>query len=147
MPFYWSCHGIVPLHHDVKTQTIHILHVNFGCPWILFNSDYISCSNLQMLTDLSSQMNAQGLLHAHDCSSSLGWIYGILMPCLEHVMGAQFFSKHLRSRVLHTDYVCKIVDQEQEWFNFLDRFIETQSRLWCKYSFLEDKGLENIREQ
>ena len=51
------------------------------------------------------------------------------LPVLDESMGFQchvwnmlwvlnFFQKHLRSRVLHTDYVCKVVDQEQEWFNF-----------------------------
>ena len=45
-----------------------------------------------------------------------------------------FKNVHVRSRVLYTDYICKIVDQEQELFNFdrlfsiLVRFIVTQSR-------------------
>jgi hypothetical protein len=39
-------------------------------------------------------------------------------------MGFSIFFKnvHLRSKVLYTGYICKIVAQEQELFNF-DRFI------------------------
>ena len=51
-------------------------------------------------------------------------------------MGFNFFKNvHLRSRVLHNDYICKIADQEQgflgiltDLFSNLDRFNETQPR-------------------
>ena len=33
-----------------------------------------------------------------------------------------FENVHLKSRVLYTDYLCKIIDQQQGLFNF-DRFV------------------------
>ena len=33
-----------------------------------------------------------------------------------------FQNVHLKSRVLYTDYLCKIIDQQQGLFNF-DRFV------------------------
>jgi hypothetical protein len=46
------------------------------------------------------------------------------VPCLEQSQVFNFFFKnvHLRSRVPYDDYICKIIDQEQEFLKF-DRFI------------------------
>ena len=56
-----------------------------------------------------------------------------------------FKSVHLKSRILYTDHICKIVNQEQELFNF-DRFIITQPRSRYKYSFFAQEGQDNVRK-
>ena len=47
-----------------------------------------------------------------------------LVSCLEQLLVFQFFFQnvHLKSRVLYTDYLCRIIDQQQGLFNF-DRFV------------------------
>ena len=43
--------------------------------------------------------------------------------CSSGVMsGTVFQNVHLKSKVLYTDYLCKIIDQQQGLFNF-DRFV------------------------
>ena len=51
---------------------------------------------------------------------------------VEQLLVFQFFFQnvHLKSRVLYTDYLCKIIDQKQGLFNF-DRFVYNFGQIYC----------------